>query len=66
LLIGRWIFDRNEFDGGLMIPHDDFELANLLLAAARGADTDESIIELFKSRRAIVGPVGIEPTTEGL
>ena len=66
LLVGRWILDRNDFDGGSMIPKDDFELANLLLDAARGADTDEKVVELFKSRRALVGPVGIEPTTEGL
>jgi prophage maintenance system killer protein len=62
LLVGRWILDRNDCDGGSMIPPDDFELANLLLDAARGADTDEKVVALFKFRR----PVGIEPTTEGL
>ena len=66
LLVGRWILDRNDFDGGSMIPPDDFELANLLLDAARGADTDEKVVALFKFRRAPIGPVGIEPTTEGL
>ena len=66
LLVGRWILDRNDLDGDLLIPRDDFELANLLLDAARGGDTSEKIIELFKSRQALVGPVGIEPTTEGL
>jgi prophage maintenance system killer protein len=66
LLVGRWILDRNDFDGSLIIPPDDYELANLLLDAARGGDTAEKVIELFESRRALVGPVGIEPTTEGL
>jgi prophage maintenance system killer protein len=66
LLVGRWILDRNDLDGGSMIPPDDFELANLLLDAARGADADEKVVALFESRRALVGPVGIEPTTEGL
>ena len=66
LLVGRWILDRNDLNGNLIIPPDDFELANLLLDAARGGDTAEKVIELFASRRALVGPVGIEPTTEGL
>jgi prophage maintenance system killer protein len=66
LLVGRWILDRNDFDGSLIIPPDDYELANLLLDAAREGDTAERVIELFESRRALVGPVGIEPTTEGL
>jgi hypothetical protein len=55
LLVGRWILDRNDLDGASMIPPDDFELANLLLDAARGADTDEEVVALFKSRRALVG-----------
>ena len=66
LLVGRWILDRNDFDGGSMIPRNDFELANLLLDAARGRDMDEKVVELFKSRRALAGPLGIEPTTEEL
>jgi len=66
LLGGRWILDRNDLDGGSMNSPDDFELANLLLDAARGGDTAEKVNELFESRRAPVGPVGIEPTTEGL
>ena len=50
LLVGRWILDRNGLNGSLIIPDDDFELAALLLDAARGKDVTGQILSLFQSR----------------
>jgi prophage maintenance system killer protein len=50
LLVGRWILDRNGLNGSLIIPDNDFELAKLLLKAARGNDVTEQVFSLFKSR----------------
>jgi prophage maintenance system killer protein len=54
LLVGRWILDRNGLIGSLIIPDDDFELAKLLLEAARGTEVTERILSLFQSRWLVV------------
>ncbi|MGH3732132.1 MAG: Fic family protein [Acidimicrobiales bacterium] len=51
VLTARWILDENQVDGQRFIRESDFDLANLLLRAARGEDVGDQILNLFESRR---------------
>jgi len=50
-LIARWFIAANTaFDPDTLIPPDDHELGDLLIAAARGEQTDDAIRVLLRSR----------------
>jgi prophage maintenance system killer protein len=50
LLLARWLLDHNGFDGSLVLPSDDFDVADLLIKAAAGADVEREMIALLASR----------------
>jgi prophage maintenance system killer protein len=50
LLLARWILDRNGFDGSVMIPPDDWKLADLLVQAASGRDVEKEIVDPLVGR----------------
>lgn len=50
LLLARWILDRNGKDGAVVIPPDDEGLADLLVRAASGADVEDELVALLRSR----------------
>ena len=51
LLAAKWVLDRNGVEGTRLIPADDRVLADLLVQAASGHDVEQSMIDLFDSRR---------------
>ena len=52
-LIARWFIAVNTaFDPDILIPPNDHELGDLLIAAARGDQTDNAIRALLQSRAA--------------
>jgi prophage maintenance system killer protein len=56
LLLARWTLDRNGIDGRVIIPPDDFELADLLVKTAAGTDVEAQIIASFVERaRGLAG-----------
>lgn len=53
LLIARWFLRANtEGDPDTIIPPDDRELGDLLIAAARGENSEQAIRTLFRTRAA--------------
>jgi prophage maintenance system killer protein len=40
LLLARWLLDRNGFDGVVLLPQDDRQLADLLVEAAAESDVE--------------------------
>lgn len=51
LLLARWLLDHNGVEGGVILPAEDREVADLLLGAASGANVQEELVSIFRSRR---------------
>lgn len=52
LLLARWILDRNDIDGAMLLPPDDRGFAGLLVRAASGSVEDEAVALLRRRRLA--------------
>lgn len=51
LLLARWILDQNGQVGVAMLPPEDRGVADLLMHAASGADVQQDLIALLRSRQ---------------
>jgi prophage maintenance system killer protein len=52
LLLARWLLDRNDVDGAMLLPPDDREFADLLVKAASGHDVEDEAVALLRQRRS--------------
>jgi len=52
LLLARWLLDRNDVDGAMLLPPDDREFADLLVKAASGHDVEDEAVALLRRRRS--------------
>jgi prophage maintenance system killer protein len=52
LLLARWILDRNDIDGAMLLPPDDRGFADLLVRAASGSDVEDEAVALLRRRRS--------------
>jgi prophage maintenance system killer protein len=52
LLLARWILDRNNVDGAVLLPPNDRAFADLLVKAASGFDVEDEALALLRRRQS--------------
>jgi prophage maintenance system killer protein len=52
LLLARWILDRNNVDGAVLLPPNDRAFADLLVKAASGVDVEDEALALLRRRQS--------------